>query len=99
MSRALALAAALLALGGCKSADQASPPVLLTVTTTPQVRVWVERPGKERRDLGLSPLKRAAGASVGDTVILENLDAGLRYEETIGFGAPNTEKIIEKTFQ
>ena len=35
---------------------------------------------------------------VGDTVVLENKDICIRYEETIQFGEPFKEKIIEKEF-
>jgi serine/threonine protein kinase len=75
-------------------------PVLLTVISNPKTRVKVVSPvqGRQPIDLGDAPLDKASGAMVGDTIILENTDMCIRHEETIQFGEPYKEKIIEKVF-
>ncbi len=75
-------------------------PVLLTVISNPKTRVRVISPEPNRPplDLGDAPLDKASGALVGDTIVLENTDICIRHEETIQFGEPYKEKIIEKVF-
>ena len=75
-------------------------PVLLTVISNPKTRVKVVSPdpNKPPSDLGDAPLDKASGALVGDTIVLENTDICIHHEETIQFGEPYKEKIIEKIF-
>jgi serine/threonine protein kinase len=74
-------------------------PILLTVITNPKTRVTVVSPDPTRQaiDLGEGPIK-ASGAVVGDTIVMQNPEICLHYEETIQFGEPFAEKTIEKVF-
>ncbi len=75
-------------------------PVLVTVITNPKTKVTVisSDPTRKPIDLGDSPLDRATGAVVHDTIVMENVAFCIRHEETIRVGEPNTEKRIEKVF-
>jgi serine/threonine protein kinase len=77
-------------------------PVQLTVSTNPPSHVLVvpaRGSKREPKDLGMTPLDRVSGAFVGDTVVLENLDRGIHYEETVEALKPNEPKLISKTFK
>ena len=75
-------------------------PILLTVNSTPRMRVIVVPSDAARKelDLGETPLDKATGAQVRDTIVLQNQATCIRHEETIEFGQPFEEKKIEKRF-
>ncbi len=75
-------------------------PILLTVTSNPKTRVLVlpQDPARKEIDMGDAPLDKQSGALVGDTIVLQNQELCIRYEETIQFGEPYKEKKIEKVF-
>jgi serine/threonine protein kinase len=78
-------------------------PIQLTVYSKPRVRVQVIPPpeavNRQRLDLGETPLERASGAFVNDTILLFNDDRAIRYEEKFEYGEPNQTKTINKTFE
>ncbi len=78
-------------------------PILLSVASKPKVRVQVipgeSPPGRQRLDLGETPLNGVPGAFVGDTIVLLNEDRFIRYEERFDFGSPNETKTINKAFE
>jgi hypothetical protein len=76
-------------------------PIRLTVTSNPKAHVIVQRGGtltSQPIDLGETPIEEAAGACVGDTILLINEQQCLRYEESIQFGEPNEVRKIERSF-
>lgn len=78
-------------------------PVRLSVTTNPPTTVVVlpSKPARGRQpvELGRTPITEQSGALVGDTVLLLNDDLGIRWEEPLEVGEPNSLKIIEKSFK
>jgi eukaryotic-like serine/threonine-protein kinase len=84
-----------------RSLDQGTP-ILLTISTKPRVRVQVVPPpdavGRQRLDLGETPLERVSGAFVNDTIVLLNEERCIRSEESFQFGEPNETKFINKEF-
>ena len=78
-------------------------PILLSVSTKPRVHVQVIPPpgsvGRDRLDLGETPLDRVSGAFVNDTILLYSEDRFIRYEEKFDFGQPNETKTIRKEFE
>ncbi len=78
-------------------------PVRLSVTTNPPTSVIVMPPkgarDRQQLELGRTPITEQSGALVGDTVLLLNEDRGIRWEEPIELGEPNSLKIIEKSFK
>ena len=70
-------------------------PVVLTVRSTPEARVTLVKSGVPA-ELGTTPLSKANGACVGDTVRLTTGSSA--YEESIQFGQIGEEKVIEKKF-
>ncbi|MDP3502361.1 MAG: protein kinase [Myxococcales bacterium] len=82
--------------------DRATP-ILLSVATKPRVHVQVIPPpdavGRQRVDLGETPLDRVSGAFVNDTILLVSEDRFIRYEEKFEFGQPNETKTIRKEFE
>ncbi len=78
-------------------------PVLLSVTSSPPTRVTVipssTARDQEPRELGPTSLDRVPGAFVGDTVVLENIDLGIHYEQIIDSGKANEVKTIDKAFK
>lgn len=76
-------------------------PLLLTVTSNPPTIVTVvpSSGNQENRDLGATPLEKAQGAYVGDTVVLTNTNLGIHYEQLLDTGNSNELKIIDKTFK
>ncbi|MBL8922559.1 MAG: protein kinase [Myxococcaceae bacterium] len=78
-------------------------PIQLTVVSKPRVHVQVIPPadavGRQRLELGETPLERVSGAFVNDTILLINDDRAIRYEEKFEYGEPNQVKTINKTFE
>ncbi len=95
----LALIVAPKLLGGRSSGT----PVSLTVISNPRTRVTVVPPvsasNREPLDLGETPRNAVSGAYVGDTVVLSNVERGIRYEEQIERLPENAPKLIEKEFR
>jgi hypothetical protein len=80
---------------------QGGVPVLLTVKSNPPAEVIVLPHDPEQRqpiNLGRTPLDKASGARVGDTIILEERSLCLRWPVPLEFGEPFKEKVIEKDF-
>ncbi|MCA3014907.1 MAG: protein kinase [Myxococcaceae bacterium] len=77
-------------------------PLLLTITTKPRVRVQVVPPpdalGRQRLDLGETPLERVSGAFVNDTILLLNEERCIRAEERFDFGEPFETKFVSREF-
>ena len=78
-------------------------PLRLTVLTNPPTEVTI-MPGPNARgrrplDLGRTPIEATSGAFAGDTVVLLNRDRGLRWEETLNYGEPNSVQKIDKIFK
>jgi serine/threonine protein kinase len=84
-----------------RSLDQGTP-ILLTINTKPRVRVQVVPPpdaiGRQRLDLGESPLERVSGAFINDTILLINEERCIRAEEKFQYGEPNETKFINREF-
>src|SRR5690606_13320548 len=78
-------------------------PVRLTVHSNPPTVVTVMPPtgNRNRRpmELGRTPIAEQSGAFVGDTVVLENADRRLRWEQIIEYGEPNAVVLIDKNFK
>ncbi|GMU62751.1 MAG: hypothetical protein AMXMBFR34_45140 [Myxococcaceae bacterium] len=78
-------------------------PLRLTVTTNPPTVVTVQPPrgvkNRQPLELGRTPINEQSGAFVGDTIILENADRGIHYEQVLEYGQPNEHKLIEKEFK
>lgn len=78
-------------------------PLRLTVLTNPPTEVTIV-PGPNARgrrplELGRTPIEATSGAFAGDTVVLLNRDRGLRWEETLNYGEPNSVQKIDKVFK
>ncbi len=78
-------------------------PVRLTVISSPPTEVTVlPAPGSRNRrplELGKTTITEQSGAFVGDTVVLENADRRLRWEQIIEYGEPNGVVRIDKSFK
>jgi serine/threonine protein kinase len=90
---------------GMKLVPQADDgvPIRLTVSTNPPTEVWVI-PGKnsnnrQKQNLGHTMLTEAAGAFVGDTIMLINEERGINFPVEIARAEPNELKTIEKVFK
>ncbi|MFN0062767.1 MAG: protein kinase domain-containing protein [Myxococcaceae bacterium] len=83
--------------------DSKAESIFLTVETTPRVQVYVRHaehgPDAKLAQLGASPLRRVEGAHLGDTIILENRELGLHFEEALEFGQPGENKVISREFR
>lgn len=78
----------------------------VTVDTNPKVNVRVQHSDKcgspePITELGMTPIKNAAGAHLQDTLILENKQQGIYAveEELLRFGEPGETKIIKREFR
>jgi len=74
--------------------------IKLSVISNPTTRVLIVPgdPNRKELDLNESPITKASNVFVGDTVVLQNQQLCIRYEETIQFGEPFMDKRIEKVF-
>jgi hypothetical protein len=77
-------------------------PIYIKAQSNPPARVTVRHneanPMEAETFLGETPLDHAAGAHVGDTIVLENRAYAAHYEERLEFGQPNETKTIRKEF-
>ncbi len=78
--------------------------IYVTVESSIPVKVSVRHHKDEHArdpvtEMGSTPLTRAAGAHLRDTIILENKEQGAYYEEEIPFGEPQETKKINKEFK
>jgi eukaryotic-like serine/threonine-protein kinase len=80
--------------------------IFLTVDTNPKVMVRVRHSDKcgspePFTDLGMTPIRTAAGAHIQDTLILENKEQGVyaEEEEALRFGEPGETKNIKREFK
>ncbi len=77
--------------------------IYLTVEANQPVNVYVRHHPEEGVSqptlLGTSPLRKSPGAHIRDTIVLENRQLGISFEEEIKFGQPGELKTIKKQFQ
>jgi eukaryotic-like serine/threonine-protein kinase len=78
--------------------------MILSVDSNIPVQIYVEHhPDEGRLDqvefLGPSPLKKARGVHVRDTLVFENKTQGLHQREVISMGQPGEHRKLEKTFK
>ncbi len=78
-------------------------PIYLTVEANQPVNVFVKHHADHASGaptlLGPSPVRKQSGAHIRDTILLENRQLGISYEEEIKFGQPGELKTIKKEFQ